>query len=204
MLRFLDLFISINCCTCFRRFFRPSSGAQNCTYSLRYCQTTTAAYCYRGWGGTPWSFFLSIYFYKLLYMFQAVLPLIIRSTKLYIQPQVLSNHFCCLLLSWMRWNSMEFFFYLLTSINCSTCFRRFLRPSSGAQNCTYILRYCQTTTAACCYRGWDGTPWISISSTITAGSSIGLKITDVVYTVLCSWWWAEEPPESCRTIYRNK
>ena len=26
---FLDLFISINCCTCFRRFLRPSSGAQN-------------------------------------------------------------------------------------------------------------------------------------------------------------------------------
>ena len=25
---------------------------------------------------------------------------------------------------------------------CSTCFRRFLRPSSGAQNCTYSFRYC--------------------------------------------------------------
>jgi hypothetical protein len=31
----------------------------------------------------------SIYFYKLLYMFQAVSPPIIRSTKLYIQRQVL-------------------------------------------------------------------------------------------------------------------
>jgi hypothetical protein len=31
----------------------------------------------------------SIYFYKLLYMFQAVPPTIIRSTKLYIQRQVL-------------------------------------------------------------------------------------------------------------------
>ena len=46
----------------------------------------------------------SIYFYKLLYMFQAVTPPIIRSTKLYIQRQVLSNQYCCLLLSWMRWN----------------------------------------------------------------------------------------------------
>jgi len=35
--------------------------------------------------------FLSIYFYKLLYMFQAVPPPIIRSTKLYIQRQVLSK-----------------------------------------------------------------------------------------------------------------
>ena len=25
----------------------------------------------------------------------------------------------------------------------STCFRRFLRPSSGAHNCTYSFRYCQ-------------------------------------------------------------
>ena len=51
----------------------------------------------------------SIYFYKFLYMFQAVPPPIIRSTKLYIQRQVLSNQYCCLLLSWMRWNSMEFY-----------------------------------------------------------------------------------------------
>ena len=52
--------------------------------------------------------------------------------------------------------------------------------------------------------GWDGTPWRSISSTIAAGSSIGLTIPDAVCTVLCSWWWAEEPPETYRAIYRNK
>jgi len=52
MQRFLDLFISINCSTCFRRFLLPSSGAQNCTYSVRYCQTNTAACCYYGWDGT--------------------------------------------------------------------------------------------------------------------------------------------------------
>jgi len=50
------------------------------------------------------TFSRSIYFYKWLYMFQAGFPPIIRSTKLYIQRQVLSNHYCCLLLSWMRWN----------------------------------------------------------------------------------------------------
>jgi len=49
MQRFLDLFISINCSTCFRRFLHPLSGAQNCTYSVRYCQTNTAACRYRGW-----------------------------------------------------------------------------------------------------------------------------------------------------------
>jgi hypothetical protein len=51
------------------------------------------------------------------------------------------------------------FLDLFISINFSACFRRFLRPSSGAQNCTY-----------------------SVSS----------------------WWWAKEPPETCRAIYRNK
>jgi len=49
---FLDLFIPTNCFTCFRWFFRPSSGAQNSTYSVRYCQANTAACCYRGWDGT--------------------------------------------------------------------------------------------------------------------------------------------------------
>jgi len=52
------------------------------------------------------TFSRSIYFYKLPYMFQAVSPPIIRSTKLYIQRQVLSKQYCCLLLSWMRWNAV--------------------------------------------------------------------------------------------------
>jgi len=33
---FHNLFISVRRCTYFRRVFRPSSGAQNCTYSVRY------------------------------------------------------------------------------------------------------------------------------------------------------------------------
>jgi len=49
------------------------------------------------------TFSRSVYFYKLLYMFQAVPPPIIRSTKLYIQRQVFSNQYGCLLLSCMRW-----------------------------------------------------------------------------------------------------
>jgi len=35
---FLDLFMSINCSKCFRRFLRPSSRAQICKYSIKYCQ----------------------------------------------------------------------------------------------------------------------------------------------------------------------
>jgi len=33
---FHNLFISVRRFTCFRRFFRPSLGAQNCTYRVRY------------------------------------------------------------------------------------------------------------------------------------------------------------------------
>jgi len=51
MQRFLDLFISIICSTCLGPFLRLSSGAQNCTYSVRYCQTNTSVCCYRGWAG---------------------------------------------------------------------------------------------------------------------------------------------------------
>jgi hypothetical protein len=43
MQRFLNLLISINRSAYFRPFLRPSSGAQNCTYSVRYCQNYTAA-----------------------------------------------------------------------------------------------------------------------------------------------------------------
>ena len=34
--QFIYLFIPVRRSTCFRRGFRPSSGAQNCTYSVRY------------------------------------------------------------------------------------------------------------------------------------------------------------------------
>ena len=40
---FHNLFISLERSTCFRWFFRPSSEAQNCTYSFRYLSDQTAA-----------------------------------------------------------------------------------------------------------------------------------------------------------------
>ena len=41
--RFSDLFISVRRSTCFRWFFRPPSGAQNCSYSVRHLSDR---YCY--------------------------------------------------------------------------------------------------------------------------------------------------------------
>ena len=85
--------------------------------------------------------------------------------------------------------------------SCSTCFRRFLRPSAGAQKLYIQLQVLSTNTAACCYHGWDGT----ISSTLAASSSIGWQYLKLYVQLLCSWWWAEELPETCRaTVEINK
>ena len=71
---FHNLFISVRRCTCFRRVFRPSSGAQHCTYSVRHF--------FRPAVSPDVSRFL--YFCKTLHMFQTVFPSIIRSSKLHI------------------------------------------------------------------------------------------------------------------------
>jgi hypothetical protein len=78
---------------------------------------------------------------------------------------------------------MQRFLDIFISINCSKCFRRFPRPSSGAQNCTYSFRYCQINTAAIV----DEISSSSISSTISGTAGIGLTISDVVCTVLCCY-----------------
>jgi len=44
-----------------------------------------------------------------------------------------------------------------------------------------------TNTAASCYRGRDGSSY----------QQYWLTIPEAVCTVVCSWWWAEEPTETC-------
>jgi hypothetical protein len=76
-----------------------------------------------------------------------------------------------------------------------TSFRRFLRPSSGAHNCTHSFRYCQ--------------PILLLAATVMKmefhlfhGSSYEqywLTVPEAVCTVMCSWWWEEEPSETYRT-----
>jgi len=77
------------------------------------------------------TFSRSIYFYKLLYTFQAVPLPIIRSTKLYIQHQVLSNQYCCLLLLWMRWNLRSAAVMVWQYL---TLYVQFCAPDDGQRN----------------------------------------------------------------------
>jgi hypothetical protein len=51
---------------------------------------------------------ISNYSCKTLHMFRTVFPSIIRSSKLRIQQRYMSNSCCYLLLSGMKWNSIEF------------------------------------------------------------------------------------------------
>ena len=69
-----------------------------------------------------------------------------------------------------------------------TCFRQFLRPSSGARNCIYSLRYCQ--------------PILHLAAIVdlihnSSKQQYWLTIPQAVCTVTCSWWWVEELPETC-------
>ena len=137
-------------------------------------------------------------------MFQAVPPPIIRSTKLYIQRQILSNHYCCPLLSSMRWNSMEFHCGCdgtpLSSITYSAHHQehKTVHIASGIVKPILLAAVIvdeMELHGVPSHPPWNsmefhlihhGIPWSSISSTIVAGNTIGLTIPNAVFTVLCS------------------
>ena len=80
--------------------------------------------------------------------------------------------------------------------NCSTCFRKFLRPSSGAQNCIHSIWY---LSIFFCFLPLS---WVNCQLTHDRGKKQKKidKYQISVYTVLRFWWWAEELPETCRSV----
>jgi hypothetical protein len=97
---------------------------------------------------------------------------------------------------------MQGFLDLFISINCSTCFRQF-SAHHGEQKTVHTASGIVKPILLPAAIVAEMELMSSISSTIAACSNIGLTIPDAVCTVLCFWWWAEEPPETCRAIYRN-
>jgi hypothetical protein len=94
---------------------------------------------------------------EMLYMFQAVPPSIIRSSKLYIQHRRYIS----------KYNQHDATLHnLFISVKCSTCFRWYLRPSLGDQKCIYSIGYL-SEFYYCLPLSWKS--WNS--STIAAGSS---------------------------------
>jgi hypothetical protein len=77
---------------------------------------------------------------------------------------------------------------ILYYCQCSTCFGRFLRPSSGAQNCKHSMK---------------------LSSLLLLPLAVAASKTGT-YQMLCiqllsAWWSAEKPLETCRalTVIKN-
>ena len=57
----------------------------------------------------------------------------------------------CIANIFTEYNQQDATFHnLIISVRSSTCFRRFFRPSSGAQNSHTAPCICQTVNAACC------------------------------------------------------
>ena len=53
-----------------------------------------------------------------------------------------------------------------------------------------------SVSQCCCYRRIDGSAFRLIHDNIK--QHYRLTLPEAVCTVMCSWWWAEEPPEICR------
>ena len=105
--------------------------------------------------------------------------------------------------TWMqtfKYNQQDATLYsILYYCQCSTCFRRFHRPSSGAQNCTHSIWYMSSLLAATTSVG-------EVELTHTSSSrKQAWHIPDAVCTVLSSWWWVEKLPETRRalTVIKN-
>ena len=88
-------------------------------------------------------------------------------------------------------------------LHCSTCFGWYLHPSSGA-HVTVITASgtVQTVLATFRYRGAVG--MISDCSMIVAGSKYSSTSARCCnYSYMCSWWWVEVPPKTCRAVLQK-
>ena len=133
----------------------------------------------------------TVYFCEMLYMFQAVPPPIIRSSKMYIQHRVFCQIFTATCQSRGRDGT--------PSVQFSTCFRWVPPPIIRSSKTVYTAS--GTLSNLYCYLPLSS----SNSSATVAGSSKVLTKYPMLYIqFLSSWWWAEEPPEICNAFHRNK
>ena len=102
--------------------------------------------------------------------------------------------------SYSKTNKMHLFLKLFILVKHSTCFGRSLRPSSGAQDCTYSNR---RMSNSCCYLLLAGMRWACSSIPSPLAAAVW-HMPVAVRAVLRSWWWTERPSETCRVFYKNK
>ena len=127
-------------------------------------------------------------------------------------------------------NKMQRYTVYLFMGKCSKCFGWYLHPSSGAHttvstaSCTcqtVLLNICGSvhhafvvkiiTTRCNIVKPLllpaaivEELELCSNSSTIAAGSSYGLTSTRYCkYSCVCSWWWVEIQPETCKAVFQK-
>jgi len=114
-----------------------------------------------------------LYFCKLLYMFRVVIPPIIRSTYN-------SNY------SIWHWSNFG---------KCSVWSQLRMRDMDQSLLPSAIVRSRKVAETG---------PYLSTLADFT--HSILRSLTSARccnYSYMCSWWWVELPPETCRAVYRN-
>jgi len=84
----------------------------------------------------------------------------------------------------------------------STCFGKFLCPSSGVFHCIFGTGLCYTGLTSSSVQDQNGTSSILILHASCRQTCITCASTE--YTVENSWWWAGKFPETCRIPYQNK
>ena len=82
-------------------------------------------------------------------------------------------------------NFLEFIYFWRRS----TCFTRFLRPSSGAHNCTCSFRYCQLIL-------------LLAPTVVAASSSIGWQYLKLYVQLCAPDDGGRNPPETCRAFVK--
>jgi len=138
--------------TCFGRSLRPSSGVQDCTYSIRYM-----SYRFCGWllEETRWNLF---YFGTTFYMFRTVSPSIIRSLRLYIQRQVYVIQVLWLL---ARGNKMKLILFWNNTLHVSDGLSVHHQESKTVRTASY-----HTGFVAACYQAATGPVWYDAVCTV--------------------------------------
>jgi len=89
---------------------------------------------------------------------------------------------------------MQLFWLIYLFLISSTCFGRWLCPSSGALDCIYSIWYCPLVLLLA---GVNDEMGFHLTHD-TSQQQYQCTISDAVNTVKCSWWWAKTMPETCR------
>jgi len=122
---------------------------------------------------------------------------ILGDVNLMFRRQVRTSVFVCpfiVSVFFLNYNQQDANIFDYLFLKGSTCFGRFLRPSSGAHNCKLSFRYCQPILLQA---GIVDEVELFHLSHDTSLQQYWLTIPEDECTVMCFWWWAEEPSETC-------